>query len=181
MLADNHLAYRGTLADMCDFLGVASGNSRTNKKIQDAIAALEKDGLLKKIVDGRTFTLTLSKKAEKQRRVIRIQKEWIMVVKDYSAMSNKSESVDWEKVLRVWLFLLDRGNTSQTITNQQIADAIGMTKGTVDNARGALTKDIEAIISKKKYKYLAEAAQPFRCYGSQITTTAWITDVRPAP
>ena len=75
VLADSHLAYRGTLADMCDFLGVGSSNSRTNKKIRAAIDALEEDGLLKKITDGRTFTLTLSKKAEKQRRVIRIQKE----------------------------------------------------------------------------------------------------------
>ena len=75
VLADSNLAYRGTLADMCGFLGVASSNTRTNAKIKDAIDALEKDGLLKKIVDGRTFTLTLSKKAEKQRRVIRIQKE----------------------------------------------------------------------------------------------------------
>ena len=79
VLADSHLAYRGTLTDMCDFLGVASRNSRTNNKIKDAIDALETDGLLKKITDGRTFTLTLSKKAEKERRVIRIQKEWVMV------------------------------------------------------------------------------------------------------
>ena len=180
MLADSHLAYRGTLADMCDFFGVGRSNSSTNKKIKAAIDALEKDGLLKKIVDGRTFTLTLSKKAEKQRRVIRIQKEWVMVAKNYSQMPNKSESVDWEKLLRVWLFLLDRGNTGMTITSQQIADAIGMSKGTVDNARGALTKDIEAIISEKKYKYYPDLAQPYRCYGSQITATAWITENRPA-
>ncbi len=181
MLADSHLAYRGTLADMCDFLGVGRSNSRTNQKIRDAIDALEKDGLLKKITDGRTFTLTLSKKAEKQRRVIRIQKEWVMVAKNYSKMPNKSVSVDWMPLLKVWLFLLDRGNTAKTITNKQIAVALGMTEGTVKNARGALTKDIEAIISKKKYSYDPAFAQPYRCYGSQITVTAWITDNRPAP
>lgn len=174
VLADSNLAYRGTLADMCDFLGVARGNSRTNKKIQDAIAALEKDGLLKKIVDGRTFTLTLSKKAEKQRRVIRIQKEWVMVAKNYSSMPNKSESVGWMPLLKVWLFLLDRGNTQKPITNKQIADALGLSEGTVKNARGALTKDIEAIISQKKYSNYNH------CIGSEITTTAWITENRPA-
>ncbi len=181
MLADSHFAYRGTLADMCDFLGVGRSNSRTNQKIRDAIDALEKDGLLKKITDGRTFTLTLSKKAEKQRRVIRIQKEWVMVAKKYSKMPNKSVSVDWMPLLKVWLFLLDRGNTAKTITNKQIAVALGMTEGTVKNARGALTKDIEAIISKKKYTYNSVFAQPYRCYGSQITVTVWITDNRPAP
>ena len=175
VLADSKLAYRGTLADMCNFLGVASGNSRTNTKIREAIDALEKDGLLKKIIDGRTFTLTLSKKAEKQRRVIRIQKEWVMVAKNYSSMPNKSESVGWMPLLKVWLFLLDRGNTSKAITNRQIADALGLSEGTVKNARGALTKDIEAIISQKKYKSYTH------CVGSEITTTAWITDNRPAP
>lgn len=181
MLADSKLAYRGTLADMCDFLGVARGNSRTNTKIKDAIAALEKDGLLKKIVDGRTFTLTLSKKAEKQRRVIRIQKEWVMVAKKYSSMPNKSESVGWMPLLKVWLFLLNRGNSRETITNRQIASALGLTEGTVKNARGALTKDIEAIISKKKYTYNPDLNQPYRCYGSEITVAAWISENRPAP
>ena len=37
VLADNNLAYRGTLSDMCAFFGVASGNSRTDRKIKDAI------------------------------------------------------------------------------------------------------------------------------------------------
>ena len=175
VLADSNLAYRGTLAEMCGFLGVASSNYRTNAKIKDAIDALEKDGLLKKIIDGRTFTLTLSKKAEKQRRVIRIQKEWVMVAKNYSKLPNKSVSVDWTPLLKVWLFLLDRGNSRETITNRQIASALGLTEGTVKNARGALTKDIEAIISKRKFD------APQHCIGSEITLTAWITDVRPAP
>ena len=181
VLADNHLAYRGTLADMCDFLGVGRSNSRTNQKIRDAIDALEKDGLLKKITDGRTFTLTLSKKAEKQRRVIRIQKEWVMVAKNYSKMPNKSVSVDWMPLLKVWLFLLDRGNTNDPISNRQIAAALCMTEGTVKNARAALTNDIEAIVSERKYEYIPERYQPYRCLGSEIHATAWITEVRPAP
>ena len=175
VLADSNLAYRGTLAEMCGFLGVASSNTRTNAKIKDAIDALEKDGLLKKIIDGRTFTLTLSKKAEKQRRVIRIQKEWVMVAKNYSSMPNKSESVGWMPLLKVWLFLLDRGNTQKLITNKQIADALDLSEGTVKNARGALTKDIEAIISKRKFD------GPKHCIGSEITPAAWITDNRPVP
>ena len=83
VLANNHLAYRGTLADMCDFFGVASGNNKTNKKLKAAIDKLEADGLLKKIVDGWTFTLTLSKAAEKKSRVIRIQKEWVGYATNY--------------------------------------------------------------------------------------------------
>ncbi len=181
VLANNHLAYRGTLADMCDFFGVARGNSRTNKKMLAAIDALETDGLLKKIVDGRTFTLTLSKKAEKKRRVIRIQKEWVMVAANYKNLPNKNESVDWEPLLKVWLFLIDRGNTHALITNQTIGEALGIKEGTVKNARSALQKDIGAIISEKKYDFNPDLNQPYRCLGSEITVTAWITDSRPAP
>lgn len=180
VLANSNLAYRGTLADMCNFLGVSNGNSRTNKKIRDAIDALEQDKLLKKIIDGRTYTLTLSKIAEKQRRVIRIQKEWVMVAKNYSHLPDKSESVSWMVLLKVWLFLIDRGSTQEPITNKQIGDALGIAEGTVKNARSALQKDIKAIVSQKKYLYDAEKYQPFRCLGSEITLTAWITDNRPA-
>ena len=180
VLANSNLAYRGTLADMCNFLGVSNGNSRTNKKIRDAIDALEQDKLLKKIIDGRTYTLTLSKIAEKQRRVIRIQKEWVMVAKNYSHLPDKSESVSWMVLLKVWLFLIDRGSTQEPITNKQIGEALGIAEGTVKNARSALQKDIKAIVSQKKYLYDAEKYQPFRCLGSEITLTAWITDNRPA-
>ena len=40
VLADNHLAYRGTLSDMCSFLGLATRNSRTNQNIKTAIQNL---------------------------------------------------------------------------------------------------------------------------------------------
>ena len=176
VLADSHLAYRGTLADMCDFFGLKSGDSRNNGTIKSAINALETDGLLKKIIDGRTFTLTLSKKAEKHRRVIRIQKEWVMVAANYKKMPNKSESIGWDKLLRVWLFLLDRGNGfDDPITDKDIGKALGMKDGTVTTARNALRKDILAITVKKKY------VGRNHCVGSEITPSAVITDYRPAP
>ena len=188
VLADSHLAYRGTLTDMCEFLGVGrsrskdgtlKSNSRINSKIRDAIDSLEKDGLLKKIVDGHTFTLTLSKKAEKQRRVIRIQREWVMIAKNYAQMPNKSVSVGWEPLLKVWLFLLDRGKSIAPITNRAIADALNLSEGTVKHARAALTNDIEAMISKRKTVFDPEKPNPFQCVGCEITVSAIITDVRP--
>lgn len=72
LLADNHLAYRGTLTDMCKFLDVASRDSRTNAKIKTAIENLEKSGKIKTIKDGNTWTLTLAKKAERDKQIIRI-------------------------------------------------------------------------------------------------------------
>ena len=160
---------------MCDFLGVSRGNSRTNGKIKEAIEQLEADGLLRKIIDGRTYTLTLSKKAEKQRRIIRIINQWVMVARNYSQMPNKSESISWEKLLKVWLFLLDRGNNDTPITNTNIAAVLGMKEGTVKNARAALLKDIQAIVAEKKYSEGPFNNSPWRCAGTVITATAWIS------
>ena len=60
-----------------------------------------------------------------------------MVARNYSQMPNKSESISWEKLLKVWLFLLDRGNNDTPITNTNIAAVLGMKGGTVKNARAA--------------------------------------------
>ncbi len=179
VLADNHLAYRGTLTDMCEFLGVTSRNSRTNQKIMEAISVLEADGLLKKITDGRTYTLTLSKKAEKERRVIRIQKKWVVFAKNYSQLPNKSVSIDWVPLLKVWLYLID--NNSTLTTTKEIAAALGLSEGTVKNARIALEKDIEAIVSQKKFEYNSKLEHLYRCIGSEIRATAWITESRSTP
>lgn len=73
VLATNHLAYRGTLADMCGFLGV-SMSSCNNKKIKEAISRLVQKGYILAIKEGRTYTLTLSLKGE---RIRTIEKSWI--------------------------------------------------------------------------------------------------------
>ena len=178
VLADNNLAYRGTLSDMCAFFGVASGNSRTDRKIKDAIIQLETDGLLKKITDGRTYTLTLSKKAEKHRRVIRIQKEWVMIAKGYSTFESRSVSIDWVPLLKVWLYLINGFEEKRTLTtSSEIAIALNLSISTVKAARAALEKDIEAILVEKKYKFFPEEEE-FSCLGSEITPTAWVSDKR---
>ena len=177
VLADSNLAYRGTLADMCEFFGTSSSNSKTDQKIWAAIEALEAEGLLKKVVDGRVITLTLSRKAERQRRVIRIQKEWVKIAKEYPTVKNKSVSVSWEKLLRVWLFFLDDENARRPfVTNREISAEIGMTVGTVKNARSALTKDIRAIMSTRLFEHCGDDL--FKCIGSKDEPLAWVENPR---
>ncbi len=90
-------------------------------------------------------------------------------------MLNKSESVSWEKLLKVWLFLLDRGNDITPITSAAIAAALKMKEGTVKNARAALLKDIQAIVAEKKYCEGPFNNLPWKCAGTVITATAWIS------
>jgi len=113
---------------MCEFFGVRSGDSRNNKNIRDAIAKLEAGGLLKQIIDGRTFTLTLSKKGEQRKRVISIQKEWVEIAKNYKA-EDPDHSISWMNLLKVWLYLID--NKKEIIKTSEIAEALGISSSTV--------------------------------------------------
>lgn len=61
---------------MCEFLNINNVPKNT-QKIKQAILALEKENYLKVLVDGRTWTLTLTEKAEKEQRIIKIRKHWI--------------------------------------------------------------------------------------------------------
>ena len=169
VLADNNLAYRGTLNDMCDFFGVRSNDSRNRRSIKAAIDQLETDGLLKHIEDGKTLTLTLSKKGEQRKRVIRIQKEWVEIAKNYKSEEN---SISWMNLLKVWLYLID--NKEEVIKTSAVAEELNLSKDSVTRAKKALEKDMHAIISKKKAK-IAENGW-YCCLGSSITLNAWVDD-----
>lgn len=169
VLADNNLAYRGTLKDMCEFFGVKPGDSRTNNQIKAAITKLEADGLLKQIVDGRTFTLTLSKKGEQRKRVIRIQKEWVEIAKNYKSEEN---SISWMNLLKVWLYLID--NKKEIIRTSEIAEELDLKPDSIKRAKKALDKDIQTIVNKRKT--IVSANGGYRCLGSSITVKAWLDE-----
>lgn len=103
VLAQNKLAFRGTLGDMCDFLGVSKQSNNT-QKIKTAIEALEKNGDILTITEGRIWTLTLSRKAEKKRRIITIKNAWIKAIQEYKA-TEKKDYVAWENILKVLVYL----------------------------------------------------------------------------
>lgn len=168
MLADSNLAYRGTLKDMCDFFGVSSGDSRNNKNIKAAIQKLEEDGLLKQIIDGRTYTLTLSKKGEQRKRVIRIQKEWVEIAKNYKS-GDPNYSISWMNLLKVWLYLIN--NKAEILTTAKIAEDLNLSESVVKNAKRALVRDIQAVISERRTRC---ADGEYRCEGSLITAKAWL-------
>lgn len=164
VLADNHLAYRGTLTDMCEFFGIQSRDSRTNGKIRIAIRNLEDKGWIKTLLDGRTWTLTLSRSAEHKSKVIKIKRDWVNAVRSY-----KGESVDWSAVLKVWLFLID--NREDIVKSSEIGKALGISESAVSRARRVLI-DINAIKVDKVCKK-APSGQ-ILCLGSTVSVNAWI-------
>ena len=163
VLAQNHLAYRGTVAEMCEYLGV-DNQTKNRKAITTAITQLEKKGMVKTILDGKVYTITLSVKAEKKKDVIIIQKKWIEMVQGLTT------GVTWDNVLRVWLYLI--ANEEEIITSKKIAADLGMTKRMVDRIKVVLVNDLQAIKCKNRSKKISEGN--FKSLGQTIDTFAWI-------
>ena len=166
VLADNHLAYRGTLTNMCEFFGIQTRDSRSNAKIRAAIKNLEEKGLIKTLLDGRTWTLTLSRSAERKSKVIRIKRDWVNAVR-----SCKGKSVDWSAILKVWLYLID--NKADIIKSSEIAEVLGISKSVVSRARGILI-ELNAI-KVDKINQKAPNGKIY-CLGSRVEVNAWIDD-----
>lgn len=138
VLAQNHLAYRGTVAEMCDYLGI-NNQTKNRRAITTAIAQLEEKGMVKTILDNnKVYTITLSVKAEKKKDVIVIQKKWIEMVQGL-----KSRGVSWDNVLRVWLYLI--ANEEEIITSKKIAADLGISERKVARIKDVLVNDLKAI------------------------------------
>ena len=91
VLALYNCAYRGTIEDMCEYLG----EGKNKEAIITAIEQLEKKGMIKFMIDKyNVYTISLSVKAEKKKDVVAIQKKWTEI---------KGAKASWESVLRVWL------------------------------------------------------------------------------
>ena len=165
VLAQNHLAYRGTVAEMCDYLGI-DNQTKNRKAITTAIAQLEEKGMVKTILDNnKVYTITLSVKAEKKKDVIVIQKKWIEMVQGL-----KSRGVSWDNVLRVWLYLI--ANEEEIITSKKIAADLGISERKVARIKDVLVNDLKAIKCQDRYKKTSGAN--FTKLGQTIDTFAWI-------
>ena len=147
VLAENKLAYRGKIKDMCEFLGVAAGNSRTNRAIKDAIEKLEKEEYIDVIKRGQIYTLTL--RDNRSRTIIKIQKKWIAIVKSLNGKQNS-----WDTILRVWLYLID--NQREIITTKDIAADLQLSEKTIGNVKKILVEDLKAIKCTNRAKKLDE-------------------------
>lgn len=164
VLAENHLAFRGKLKDMCDFLGVSNQAANT-KKIKDAIAALEKSGDILVIREGHTWTLTLSVKAERKPKIIKIKNAWIKLIQQYQAPEGKE--VAWESVLKVFVYLC--ADKKEVKDYKTIADELNLKYDSVKRSIYALDGiDFNDITFKRKLAWFKDNNDEFKVAGQKI-------------
>ena len=136
VLADNNLAFRGTLKTMCEWLGIkSSGNN--NKKIKQCLQNLSNNGYIFHKVEGRTHHVSISNKGLKNKQIYKVRKKWIEVFKKYCKEDkDKDFSIDWIKVLRVFIYIYY--SKDQIVTVQKIAQITNTSDQTVNNALKAI-------------------------------------------
>ena len=156
VLADNSLAFRGTLKTMCEWLSVKSCTVN-NRKIKEALQDLADNGYIFYKVEGRTHHVSISNKGMKDKKIYKVRKIWIEAFKNYNKVADKSVSVDWIKILRVFIYLYYL-KAGEIITLEQIAN---ITEISIETARKALIAilscdlkglQIEKNIIKDKYE-----------------------------
>lgn len=164
VLAENHLAFRGKLKDMCDFLGVSNQTANTNK-IKGAIEALEKSGDILVIREGHTWTLTLSVKAERKPKIIKIKNAWIKLIQQYQAPEGKE--VAWENVLKVFVYLC--ADKKEVKDYKIIADELNLKYDSVKRSIYALDGiDFNDITFKRKLAWFKDNNDEFKVSGQKI-------------
>lgn len=163
-LAENHLAFRGKLKDMCEFLGV-SNQANNTKKIQEAISVLEAKGDIIILKEGYTWTLTLSNKANRKDKVKRIKNAYISAIKAYKAADNE-DSVDWENILKVLVYLC--ADKREIKRYDEIAKALGLTEKTTKRAVKALVNiEFNDLSVKKKLAWFKNNDGDFKVIGNK--------------
>ena len=163
VLAENNLAYRGTIKNICNFFSITVQKVNTDR-IKKTIINLEMRKYIKVIKDENIYTLTLSKSAEKNKEIIKIKKIWVFIAKE-------SESkTDWINVLKLWLLLIDNGR--KIIKTENIADELNISRSTVQRAKKTLD-EIGAIKTTNEYYKVTQDI--YYRLGQTIDVSAWIT------
>lgn len=149
VLADNNLAFRGTLKTMCEWLGIESCTNN-NKRIKQSLQNLSNNGYIFYKVEGRTHHVSISNKGLKSKQIYKIRKKWIEVFKKYCKEDkNKNFSIDWIKVLRVFIYIYYSKN--DVVTVQKIAQITNISNQTVSNAlKAILACDLKGVRIEKE-------------------------------
>lgn len=133
VLADRKLAFRGTINDLCNEIGI--GASTTNKNnIKSSLKYLEENGFIKVIYDGSVITVSLAAAVEKSPNIKKIRRAWYHLIREAECEAS------WEPMLKVFLYLIDI-KADDPISYQEIGEQLNISKTVV----GRCVKAIKGI------------------------------------
>ena len=160
MLAEQGGAFCGNYSDICRYLSV-DPQSRSRQRLQTAIESLTSKGFITRETSGRTQTLQVVPKATG----ITLPRLWVQSVMKHGY---SSEAVASAQVLKVFLWIAQ--NKQDIVTNNMIADALGVSVSTVVSAKNVLEREYENITKRKVSEKCGDV---FRSIGQELAAGAW--------
>ena len=161
MLADVG-QFRGNLSDLCRYFSL-NPQTKTRESLRNAIEELAATGFITCEHSGNTYILRAVPKANE----IEIPKEWLHRLKDHDY---SSESVAWEQVLKVHLWIMLHSG-DPIVKNAAIAADLNISVSTIGSAKNVLQKEYEAITRSYVSKKLGE--DHYQRLGQRLTASAW--------
>ena len=160
MLADKK-QYTGNLTGLCRYFRI-SDQTKQIRKLKDNIQSLSAAGWIEYSSSGRTIHL---KPIPTDNR-IPIPRRWakpIMKAKGFS------ESVAWEQVLKVYVWICD--NRNPEVTNAMIAADLNISVDTIGLAKNVLERDFQAIWREIIKNTLPDGSK--RNVGQMLSAKMW--------
>lgn len=161
MLADVG-QFRGNLSDLCRYFSL-DPQTKTRATLRNAIEELAATGFITCERSGNTYTLRVIPKANE----IEIHREWLQRLKKHEY---SSESVAWEMVLKVHLWIMLHSNDS-LVKNDMIAADLNTSVSTIGSAKNVLQREYEAITRSYVSKKIGE--NRFIREGQRLAASAW--------
>ena len=159
MIADKG-EYKGNLSEICEYLSL-NPQTKNRNQIGNSIQALVEQDFVDCIKQGRTYTL----KAIPKEKKIEISRRWAEPIIQHQYTS---ESVAWETVLKVLIWIADEH--APIITNDDIAEDLHISTDTIVSAKNVLERDIGAIIKEIEKITFADGSK--RNKGQRLATVA---------
>ena len=182
VLAQNNLAYRGTLTNMCEWLGIANAPKNT-KGIKEAIEELEKKQYIFYHKEGQTHHISITNKGLKNKTSVKVRRQWIKTIKEFNIAKNSKVNRNWDtmtKALIIILYKLEEMKEDLNIydgiiiTMKELGNEINKSEATAGKVANNLTecnfedglkitKDTQYIIKDK-----ADGTKNIKAIGSYI-------------
>ncbi|MBQ9792123.1 MAG: hypothetical protein IJW32_00040 [Clostridia bacterium] len=148
VLAENNLAYRGTLATMCEWLG-RGASAKNNKIIKEALEILQNKKFINYYKEGNTYVIAITNAGMKTKDILRVRKVWINTFKKYKS----DVSVSWLQLVRVFVYICAtslRVKGTLIIKQNDVAEALKVSTSTVGKALKCIAQcDLDGIYFKK--------------------------------
>ena len=158
--------FKGNLSDLCRYFSLAP-QTKNREKLKASILRLRDAGFILHEEKGRTHQLTLVP----QKLPIEFPREWYEILRQHDYTS---ESVACEVVMKVALWIQD--NQLPVVTNEMIAQDLGISVSTIGSAKNVLEREYHAITRKQVSEKIGEDRQGqalYRTIGQELSSCAW--------